>query len=84
LGGVSKDTQNEMRSIKVGILQIPDGCGKLRFDEIIISSLLSNKHKTIENFLELVISFCGLGMRVESQGDWKYFKISIYNCPHVY
>jgi hypothetical protein len=26
-------------------------------------------HKTIENFLELVISFFGLGMLVESQGD---------------
>jgi hypothetical protein len=40
--------------------------------------------KTIENFLKLVISFCGLGMLVESQGNWKNFKISIYNCPHVY
>jgi len=68
----------------VGILQISNGCGKLQFNEIIISSLLSNKHKTIENFLELVISFGGLGMLVESQGNWKNFKISIYNFPHVY
>jgi len=68
----------------VGILQILDGCGKLQFDEIIISSLLSNKHKTIENFIELVIFFFGLGMLVKSQGNWKYFKISIYDCPHVY
>jgi hypothetical protein len=81
---VFQKTQNERRSIKVGVLQISDGCGKLQFDEIIISSLLSNKHKTIENFLELVISFCGLGMLVDSQGNWKYFKISIYNFPHVY
>lgn len=68
----------------MGILQISNGCGKLQFDDIIISSPLSNEHKTIENFLELVISFCGLGMLVASQGNWKNFKISIYNCPRVY
>jgi hypothetical protein len=52
--------------LEVGILQISNGCGMLQLDEIIISSLLLNKHKTIGNFLELVISFCGLGMLMDS------------------
>jgi len=54
----------------MNILQISDGCGKLQLDEISISILLSNKHKTVGNTLELVfISSFGLGMLLDSQGN---------------